>query len=234
MNRQQFINMQQMGSTSLPNLLIAHYEQLGLNESQMMVMLKIKMNEEQGVFFQTFEELSQGMTISAEECAYMVQHLIQKGFISIQPFEDRSGIQHDRYSVEPLWGVLYDFLETKQAKEVQKQQVQAEKSLYALFEDEFGRPLSPLEGETLSIWMDQDHHDAEMIRLALREAVLSGKLNFRYIDRILFEWKKKGLKTAKEAKEHSQHFRSQQKTPPSNEETSTYKRQVPFYNWLEQ
>lgn len=78
MNRQQFINMQQMGSTSLPNLLIAHYEQLGLNESQMMVMLKIKMNEEQGVFFQTFEELSQGMTISAEECAYMVQHLIQK------------------------------------------------------------------------------------------------------------------------------------------------------------
>lgn len=73
-----------------------------------------------------------------------------------------------------------------------KQQVQAEKSLYALFEDEFGRPLSPLEGETLSIWMDQDHHDAEMIRLALREAVLSGKLNFRYIDRILFEWKRKG------------------------------------------
>ncbi|MCY7612369.1 hypothetical protein [Bacillus safensis] len=50
MNRQQFINMQQMGATSLPNLLIAHYEQLGLNESQMMVMLKIKMNEEQGVF----------------------------------------------------------------------------------------------------------------------------------------------------------------------------------------
>lgn len=109
MNRQQFINMQQMGLTSLPNLLIAHYEQLGLNESQMMVMLKIKMNEEQGIFFQTFEELSHGMTISAEECAYMVQHLIQKGFISIQPFEDRSGIQHDRYSVEPLWGVLYDF-----------------------------------------------------------------------------------------------------------------------------
>lgn len=51
MKRQQFIDMQKMGSTSLPNLLIAHYEQLGLNESQMMVMLKIKMNEEQGVFF---------------------------------------------------------------------------------------------------------------------------------------------------------------------------------------
>lgn len=82
--------------------------------------------------------------------------------------------------------------------------------------------------------MDQDHHDAEMIRLALREAVLSGKLNFRYIDRILFEWKKKGLKTAEEAKEHSQHFRSRQKAPPSKEETSSYKRQVPFYNWLEQ
>ncbi|MFB8734995.1 hypothetical protein ACEQPO_17210 [Bacillus sp. SL00103] len=30
--------------------------------------------------------------------------------------------------------------------------------------------------------MDQDHHDAEMIRLAL-EAVYREKLNFRYIDR---------------------------------------------------
>ncbi|MGE6629564.1 DnaD domain-containing protein [Bacillus sp. NPDC077027] len=234
MNRQQFIDLQQMGDTSLPNLLIAHYEQLGLNETHLIVLLKIKMNEEQGIFFQTFEELSNGMTITAQECAYIVQTLIQKGFISIQPFEDRAGIQHDKYSIKPLWGIIYDFLETQQAKAKQQNNQQAEKSLYALFEEEFGRPLSPLEGETLSIWMDQDHHDAAMIRLALREAVLSGKLSFRYIDRILFEWKKKGLKSAEEAREHSQHFRSQSQSKGTKQDQTTYKRQVPFYNWLEQ
>ena len=45
-------------------------------------------------------------------------------------------------------------------------------------EEEFGRPLSPLECETLAIWQDQDQHDAILIKHALKEAVLSGKLSF--------------------------------------------------------
>lgn len=100
------------------------------------------------------------------------------------------------------------------------------KSLYTIFEEEFARPLSPLECETLAIWQDQDQHDAQLIKHALKEAVLSGKLSFRYIDRILFEWKKNGLKTVEQAKIHSQKFRRVQ--AKQNEPQKEYKRQVPF------
>ncbi|GAA3327383.1 hypothetical protein GCM10020331_067100 [Ectobacillus funiculus] len=55
------------------------------------------------------------------------------------------------------------------------------------------------------MWQDQDHHTPVIIQTALREAVLSGKLNFRYIDRILFEWKKKtGSKTVEQAQQYGQ------------------------------
>ncbi len=56
------------------------------------------------------------------------------------------------------------------------------------------------------MWMDQDEHDPTIIKAALREAVLSGKLNFRYIDRILFEWKKNGIKTIEQAQQHAKSF----------------------------
>jgi DNA replication protein len=109
-------------------------------------------------------------------------------------------------------------------------------NLYTIFEQEFGRPLSPFECETLGMWMDQDHHDPTIIKAALREAVISGKLNFRYIDRILFEWKKNGIKTLNQANEYGKKFRKsnlpskQQNQVPINKPN---KNTVPFYNWLD-
>ena len=69
------------------------------------------------------------------------------------------------------------------------------KSLYSIFEAEFGRPLSPIEMETLIMWLEEDRYSVELIQLALREAVLSQVYNFKYIDRILLNWEKKNIRT---------------------------------------
>ena len=116
-----------------------------------------------------------------------------------------------------------------------QQSMKEETDIYTTFEQEFGRPLSPLECESLAMWLDQDDHNATIIKAALREAVISGKLNFRYIDRILFEWKKNGVKTIEDARSQSQRFRTHQKTAAPNDSAPSPKRKsVPFYNWLEQ
>ncbi|OOP68849.1 DNA replication protein DnaD, partial [Heyndrickxia oleronia] len=94
------------------------------------------------------------------------------------------------------------------------------------------RPLSPLECETLAMWLDQDHQDPSVIKAALREAVISGKLNFRYIDRILFEWKKNGIKTIEQAKDYGNKFRQQRKKTTLVQKSDS--KTIPFYNWLEQ
>ncbi|MFN2745627.1 MULTISPECIES: DnaD domain-containing protein [Bacillus] len=230
MKKQQFIKMQEMGSVSIPHLLFSNYRELGLNETEFMLLLNIKMHVERGSLFPTPEELSKTMTIATEQCMNMLRMFIQKGFIYIEECEDQNGIKYEKYSLEPLWGKLFDYLEMEEKEKQHEQNRGEEKSLYTIFEEEFARPLSPLECETLSIWLDQDHHDVQMIKQALKEAVMLGKLNFRYIDRILFEWKKNGITTVEQAASYSQKFR---RKAPRQSDQKEYTRQVPFYNWLE-
>ncbi|WP_019910033.1 DnaD domain protein [Paenibacillus sp. HW567] len=82
------------------------------------------------------------------------------------------------------------------------------RSLFSIFEKEFGRPLSPMECETISGWVDQDRYPEELILLALKESVFAGKIHFRYIDRILLEWARNRVKNAQDVKAYTQKFRN--------------------------
>ena len=223
----------QEGNITVPTLLFSEYRNLNLNEYELVLLLNILTFLEKGHEFPTPDELSARMTITISECNEMLRRLIQRGFIQITDEYTTDGIRYEKYSVEPLWERLIEqFLKNNQNnKEIDKKA--DETDLYSCFEKEFGRPLSPFECESLAMWMDDDHHDPIIIKAALREAVMSGKLNFRYIDRILFEWKKNGIKTIEQAKNHGQKFRQKQ-THKANIKDETHQPTVPFYNWLEQ
>ena len=65
--------------------------------------------------------------------------------------------------------------------------------IYKKIEQEFGRTLSPIECETIKYWLDSKISE-ELIEEALKEAILNGVNNLKYIDKILVEWNKKGYK----------------------------------------
>ncbi|HJV30930.1 MAG TPA: DnaD domain-containing protein [Bacillales bacterium] len=221
------------GNLVLPSILFMEYSKLKLNEIECMLLLHIQTFIEKGNDFPTPEELASRMTVTTSECTEMLRKLIQHGFIEIIDEYSTEGIRFEKYSLRPLWEKLIDqFLKSKKSKQVQSRQSE-EMDLYTCFENEFGRPLSPFECETLGLWMDDDHHDPSIIKAALRESVMSGKLNFRYIDRILFEWKKNGIKTIEQAKNQGRKFRQKQVQKGENQKQSSTA-EVPFYNWLEQ
>ncbi|MEG0265431.1 MAG: DnaD domain protein [Erysipelotrichaceae bacterium] len=66
-----------------------------------------------------------------------------------------------------------------------------DESLFNLFENEFGRPLTQKELECLSDWTST--YEQKLIIYALREAVIYNKKHFDYIERILSDWKTKKL-----------------------------------------
>ena len=221
------------GQITIPSVLLTHYKAMKLDEYELVLLLHILSYIEKGNEFPTPIELSSSMTISATDCSEMLRKLIQKGFIQINDGHTSDGIRFEKYSLEPLWEKVIDYFLMQEKRKESEVTKQDESDLYTCFEQEFGRPLSPFECETLAMWIDDDHHDAIIIRSALREAVISGKLNFRYIDRILFEWKKNGIKTIEQAKSQGRKFRQHQKAKSLEPDT---KRQdpLPFYNWLEQ
>lgn len=210
----------------LPQKLLTSYKELNLNESELVIILQLFRFQQEGVTFPTPSEIAHYVTISEEECSNLLRTLIQKGMVEILHEKGPDNIIQEKYSLEPLFVRLFQPKKEKKASgEVSKE------SLFSLFEKEFGRPLSPFEIETVNIWLDDEEYREDLIKAALREAVLMGKMNFKYIDRILAEWQRKGINTVEQAKTHGKQFRNNQK---SNGTSDSSKRDVSlYYNWLE-
>ncbi|UII54605.1 DnaD domain-containing protein [Cytobacillus spongiae] len=224
------------GNLTIPGVLLSQYKDMGMDEKELTLLLHVIHFIDKGNHFPTPIEISSRMTISVTECTEILRRLIQKGLMKITEGYSSDGIRFEAYSLDPLWERLVENFYLKKKQQEQVTTEQQETDLYTCFEQEFGRPLSPFECESLAMWMDDDHHDPIIIKAALREAVISGKLNFRYIDRILFEWKKNGIKTIEQAKSYGRKFRQSQTSQrgKQSEPSTTMSKSVPFYNWLEQ
>lgn len=207
----------------IPTILLQKYKSLGLNETDVMVILQLFRFQQENKHFPTPMELANCLTINEQECAHVLRRLIQKGFLKITQTKREAQPLTESYCLEPLWEKLF-------IKQDQPAENENEGTIFILFEQEFGRPLSPFEIETINAWLDQDHIAPELIKAGLRESVLMGKLNFKYIDRILRDWQKKGIRTVEQAREASKSFRDRQ----VNKQYQVQKRDTSFYyNWLE-
>lgn len=93
--------------------------------------------------------------------------------------------------------------------------------IFATFEKEFGRTLSPMEYELINAWINTGINE-DLIIGALKEATYNGVSNLRYIDKIIYEWGKKGFKTIDDVNKHIK-----------NKEKKEFTDDGFDYNWLE-
>ena len=100
-------------------------------------------------------------------------------------------------------------------------------SVFSFVEKEFGRTLSPMEVEIIKSWLNNNYTE-ELVREAVKEAVFNGVSNLRYIDKILFEWQKKGIKDKEGVEKNREAFRKK-----AREEAPEVEEEIFDYNWFE-
>ena len=162
------------GTLMVPSFLLTHYKMMGLTEQELVLLLQLQNFSEKGTLFPTPSQLAERMTFQESECLFLIQSLIQKGFIKIEE-KNNQEIGNEKYSLEPLYEkMITNFLLTQKKAEV-KQAKEAGESLYTIFEQEFGRPLSPFECETLAMWMDDDH-EPEIIKGGIKRSCYFRKI----------------------------------------------------------
>lgn len=206
----------QVGSVSVPYQLLCYYRQLKLSDTDVMLLIQLMGFKQQEVKdFPTIEELQQRLATSPELVITSLQKLLKGNFISIdEEIDAQTGIQYERYNLSKLWEKIALLLtEQLQAERQRGPQVSPllnldQSDLFHMFEREFGRPLSPMECETITGWIDEDHYPEPLILLALKEAVFAGKVHFRYVDRILLEWNRNRIRSIEDAKAYTHKFRS--------------------------
>lgn len=231
MNRTLMINWIEAGTVSIPSRLLQDYKKLALSESEVMLLLHVHSFLEKGISFPTPELLSERMNYSNNQCSEMLRHLMKRGFLDLKEQQGENNYSEE-FSLTPLWDKLIalSFSEKEKVVEVNKQL--DEKVIYELFETEFARPLSPMELELITMWLDQEKYSSDLIKAALLEGVISGKLNLRYIDRILIEWSKNGVKTVQQAKDYGEKWRSHQYKQAQTKTGEANRKKIPSYDWL--
>lgn len=224
---------------TVPQLFFKHYNELNIQDDEALIVLHLLTFEQEGIDFPTPTDLMQRTNFQLMTISQILQRLMQKGFVEISQSTDESGRITEKYSIYPIWERLLDLLQAKEQQQLSSANKLDEAKIFQLFEQELGRLLSPMEIETIGMWMDLDQHSPEIIKAALREAVLADKVNLRYIDRILIEWKKKNIKTLAQIEKHSEQYRKNTMVQPpahqvKQQQTNEQTKKVSFYNWLEE
>lgn len=221
------------GQTVLPTLLLQHYRELNLSNHELVLILQLKSYMDQGDVFPETGKIAKNMGMKKENVFKAIHQLTQKKVLAIETAKDENGVTEDAYSLSLLWEKLIVLLKQKQTKEANVKEEETEKNLYSIFESEFGRPLSPIEMQTLVAWIEEDEYPPELIQMALREAVLSQVYNFKYIDRILISWEKKNIRTKQQVEKETKKYRERSNTNQvESEEDNGSSEPVPMINWL--
>ncbi|EUJ49402.1 DnaD domain-containing protein [Paenilisteria rocourtiae] len=225
------------GNVTLSQVLVENYAKIGMDEQEFVIIIQLHSFLEKGIYFPSMEEIAERTTLSTEKAFRIIQALVNKHFISIKQVNEGEQVFTESYTLDPLLEKLMIFFENMYLEQNIVFQETEQMSLYSQFEQEFGRPLSPMEAEMLSAWIDQDHNSPELIREALKEAVLSQKLSFRYMDRILLNWNRKNIKTPEQARAASVAFHEQvaSNAPDKSNVTRVRKSEnsIPLYDWLD-
>ncbi|WP_438351220.1 DnaD domain-containing protein [Paenibacillus sp. FA6] len=210
------------GVAVLPYAIFRYYRRLKLNDNELLLLMHLMtFKQVEHKEFPTLEDMQELTGGTTAEISLTLQKLMKDGFLSIdEEVDEDSGIQYERYNVSGLYDKLSicmanDAKNKAKLAAAQREEALAgakdpegERNMFTIFEKEFGRPLSPMECETIAGWLDQDKYLDELILMALKEAVFAGKVHFRYIDRILLEWSRNRVKNVNDAKAYTQKFRS--------------------------
>ncbi|WEV44473.1 DnaD domain protein [Lactobacillus sp. ESL0684] len=205
-----------LGFTTLQNGLIAYYSQLNISDAELILIIQLEAFSQRGDNFPADEKLAANTNLSPAEVTGLLQKLIDQKYLTIDQITDSQGRIGNRYNLNPLYLKLDDYLAknvnrrseptaaTNEAAEIDNS---PQTQLARQFEIEFGRYLSPLERQEIASWLNEDHYQPEIIKLALREAVLAQAYSLKYVDRVLLNWQRHNLKTSAEVEKFLQRNR---------------------------
>lgn len=117
-----------------------------------------------------------------------ISNLSDKGLLSVTAKKNDKDIIEE---VIDLSG-LYDKITIKMMEELNNRSEKKD-NIHEIIELEFNRKLTPLEHEVIDDW-ERNNYDKQVIKEAIKEASMNGVNNLRYIDKILYDWYKKGIR----------------------------------------
>lgn len=149
--------------------------------------------------------------------------LTEKGFVRVEVLKNDKGLMEEVVLLEDFFNKIALIT----IDEVNNQKDVTNSNIFEVIEKEFGRTLSPIEYEIIKAWLENNMSE-ELIKEAIKEATFNGVSNLRYIDKILYEWGKLGIKTVKDVEEN------RKKRTAKKEKESDIDLDIVEWNWFDE
>ena len=179
-------------SINIPSILFKNYRNLNITDSELIILIYLINSDK------TFnpKKISKDLNFKLNETMSLITSLTDKGIIKIDIITKQ--VREEIFNLDELYNKLaFLIINGKETKS---------SNIFDVFEKEFGRTLSPMDYEIISDW--QKDFDDNLILLALKEAVFNNVNNLRYIDKIIRDWSKKGIKTEQDVINDRKKFES--------------------------
>ena len=190
----------QNSTMMLPRSLLLNYKKIGLTEKDILFLIYV-MNEKSMIF--NPEKIGKDLNFSIEEVLEAIGLLTSKDLIEIKMVKENN-IHQEYLCLDKLYKKLALLIINEE-----KDEAEEKSNVYNVFENEFGRTLSPNECEILARLIEE--YGEELLTCALNEAIYNGVRNFRYIDHILAEWHQKGIKNKADVENSRRDFKRTKK-----------------------
>lgn len=195
---------------TIPRILFQNYKNIGITDQELIILIYILNTSD--IF--NPKQISNELNITLNDVMSAMEDMSSKGITKLE-LKKIGNIRNEYINLDGLYEKL--------AFKILNKEEEKTTSIYDIFETEFGRTISPMEYEIINAWIENGTSE-ETIILALKEATYNGVSNLRYIDKIISEWSKKGIKTREDVEKSRMNFKQKKENKPKND--------ILDYDWL--
>lgn len=201
----------------LPRYLFNYYVRLGITTEELIILIFVIDRGDKAEY--NPEAISKALYMDKFKVMELLASLCEKKVIEVVVEKNKEGKSGEYISLDLMYQKIINIMMDK--KEETPSSIFDNGDIFATFEKEFGRTISSMECQIIKSWID-DNFSHELIMEALKEAVYNGATSLKYIETILYSWRKKGYKTKKEVIEAKTKYR----------ETKKEEKEIFYYDWL--
>ena len=209
MKDSKIINIIKDGNIVIPLYLLKNYKKITKDMNSFIFLMYLYNLGDKTLFDPN--RFSEELNITTSDVLSYIDKLTDMGLIRLEVLKNDKDIMEEVINLEGFYNKIS--LITMEDSNKKDEDI-INSSIFDVLESEFGRSLTPMEYEISKAWLN-DGLSEELIKEAIKEAVFNHVINLKYIDKILYEWKKNNIKTIKDV-EDNRKKRSTKKNDNSN------------------
>ena len=182
------------GNLVLPSALLLHFKELFPSSDDFLVWQFFYLQNTTGLEEMSPSQIAERIGKEISDVNQAISNLTERGLLQYRTIELNGEIEL-LFDASLALERLDDLLGAARSNSDQLTPQNQLKDLVEIFQQELGRLLTPFEIEDLTKTLKEDGTSADLIKEALREAVLNGKANWKYIQAILRNWRHEGIKS---------------------------------------